>query len=95
MKRKIQKKFTYKRFGFPVILMNVPMVQICGVWAPHINLNSLAKVVLQLLCYQQSPLTGAQIRFIRESTKLQSGQENSKSGKVSVGSTTIKIGKIT
>ena len=65
-KQKIQKKFIYEGLGFPVILVNVPMIFIRGVWTPHINYNALMKIVLHALCHKPSPLSGVEVRFIRE-----------------------------
>jgi DNA-binding XRE family transcriptional regulator len=64
-KHKIEKEFTYTGLGFPVILKNVPMIELRGVWGLDINLNTLQKVVLIGLSQRQTELTGNQIRFIR------------------------------
>ncbi len=66
MKRqKIEKEWTYEGLGFPIVLRNVPMVELRGVWTPDIDLNILQKVVLLALAHHPSDLTGNQIRFIR------------------------------
>ena len=64
-KQTIEKKFVYEGLGFPVILRNVPMIELRGVWTPDINFNVLQKVVLLALAHHSSDLTGNQIRFIR------------------------------
>jgi DNA-binding transcriptional regulator YiaG len=64
--RKIRKSYVYTGLGFPVILKNVPMIKVWGVWTPDINYNHLRKAVLLTLAYLKSPLTGAQVRFIRK-----------------------------
>lgn len=51
--------------GFPIKLVNVPMVEDDGEWIPNIDYNKLDKVVLLELCRSPSKLTGNQIRFIR------------------------------
>lgn len=51
--------------GFPVLLLNVPMVEVRGIWTPDIDYNLLQKVVLRVLAHQQAPLTGHQVHFIR------------------------------
>ena len=65
MERKIQKRFVDHGFGFPVILLDMPMVRVRGNWTPEINYNELTKVVLHALCYKPARLTGNEIRFIR------------------------------
>ncbi len=65
-KRKIEKKYTCTGFGFHVILIDVPMCEVRGIWTPDINYNALQKVVLLSLCHIPAPLTGNQIRFIRK-----------------------------
>ena len=63
--QKIEKEMVYEGLGFPVILKNVPMVELRGNWALDIDLNVLQKVVLLALAHHSSDLTGNQIRFIR------------------------------
>jgi hypothetical protein len=65
MKKKVLEQFVDYGCGFPVVLRNVPMVNVQGKWAPDINYNELEKNVLLLLCYKNSKLTGNEIRFIR------------------------------
>jgi len=36
-KRKIEKAYIYNGFGFPVVLHNVPMINVRGVWTPDIS----------------------------------------------------------
>jgi len=64
-KRKIERELIYNSLGFPIILKNVPMIEIRGIWTPDINLNILQKVVLIYLSQRQAELTGNHIRFIR------------------------------
>lgn len=63
---KIEKTYIYSGFGFPILLENVPMVEIRGTWTPEVNYNVLQKVVLLTLCYQSTALSGNQVRFIRK-----------------------------
>jgi hypothetical protein len=65
MERKKQKVFIDHALGFPVKLINVPMVKIRGAWTPDINYNALEKAVLDALCWKLTRLTGDEIRFIR------------------------------
>jgi len=39
MEKKIQKKFVDQSLGFPVMLLNAPLVKVRGQWALHINYN--------------------------------------------------------
>lgn len=64
-KQKVEKKFVYEGLGFPVILCNVPLIELRGTWTLDIDLNILQKVVLLALVHNPFNLTGNQIRFIR------------------------------
>lgn len=64
-KQKIEKMFIYSGLGFPVVLRNVPMIELRGVWTPDIDFNILQKVVLLALAHHPANLTGNQIHFIR------------------------------
>jgi hypothetical protein len=65
MQTKVQKRFVDTGFGFPITLLNVPMVKAHGIWTPKIDYNELALVVLRALAHKESRLTGSEIRFIR------------------------------
>lgn len=52
--------------GFPVHLRNVPMVEIRGEFVLDIDFNKLQKAVLLHLCHKKTPLTGNEVKFIRE-----------------------------
>lgn len=64
-KKENEKKIIYEGFGFPIILLNVPMVELREIWTPNIDLNVLQKVILLALAHHPVDLTGNQIRFIR------------------------------
>lgn len=64
-RQKIEKEWIYEGLGFPIILRNVPMIELRGIWTPDIDLNILQKVVLLALAHHPSDLTGNQVRFIR------------------------------
>jgi len=66
MKKQIAKKFIYDGLGFPIILRNVPVRKIRGIVVPDINYNILQKCALEALTLSSSPLTGNQVRFIRQ-----------------------------
>lgn len=64
-KLKVEKEYVYEGLGFPVVLRNVPMIELRGIWAVDVDLNLLQKVVLLALAHHPSDLSGNQIRFIR------------------------------
>lgn len=66
MEKKIQKKFIDHSLGFPVMLLNAPMVKVRGQWALHINYNEYQKAVLDVLAHKPSRLTGGEVQFIRK-----------------------------
>ena len=66
LQRKIQRVFVDHGFGFPIKLLNTPMIKVRGKWTPEINYNRLAKLVLEELCWKDSRLTGNEIKFIRQ-----------------------------
>lgn len=65
METKIQKEFIDTGFGFPIRLINVPMVKVRGLWTPKLDYNELTQVVLRAMAHKGSRLTGAEIKFIR------------------------------
>lgn len=66
MEKKIVNKVIDRGFGFPVILINVPMSKLEGEWVASVNYNSLTRSVLTALADLEGRLTGNQIRFIRQ-----------------------------
>ncbi len=66
MKRKIVEQFEYEGLGFPVLLLNVPVRSVRGLEIPDINYNTLQRNVLLELCQNSLPLTGHEVRFIRQ-----------------------------
>ncbi|MCF6808517.1 hypothetical protein L3V79_08965 [Thiotrichales bacterium 19S9-12] len=66
MKTKTVKNYTYDGLGFPVILKEVKMEQVMGVWAPIIDIEYIAQKTIKKLITQDSRLTGNQIKFIRQ-----------------------------
>lgn len=63
---KVVAEWKERGYGFPVVLENVPLVKVRGVWTPYINYNNLAKEVLRSLADLPVRLTGNQIKFIRQ-----------------------------
>jgi len=64
-KQKLEKRYVYQGLGFPVVLLNVPMIEIREIWTPDIDYNILQKAVLHGLATRSSALTGNHIKFIR------------------------------
>jgi len=69
-KKKIQKSFVDEGFGFPVVLMNVPMLQVRGKWTPNINYKKFAEAVLEALAHKPARLTGNEVKFIRHKFEM-------------------------
>lgn len=67
---KNQKEYVDHGFGFPVKLVNVPMVKVRGHWTPKINYNELAQELLEALAQKPTRLTGNEIRFIRLQSEM-------------------------
>ena len=67
---KILKSFLDTGFGFPVYLLNVPMIEVRGQWTPDINYSALSKGLLRALAKKPARLTGNELRFIRNSFEL-------------------------
>ena len=65
MEKKIQTKFIDYGLGFPVTLLDVPMVKFRGHWTPRIKYSVYHKDILLQLSRLDSRLTGAHVRFIR------------------------------
>jgi DNA-binding transcriptional regulator YiaG len=66
MKNKIEKSYTFEGLGFPVILTNAPMIEIRGEFILNVDFNRLQKAVLLHLCHKEAPLTGNEVKFVRE-----------------------------
>ena len=66
MKKKKIKKFVYEGLGFPIVLKNVPLIEMHGEMIPDIDYNDLQKTVLLHLCHKSIPLTGNEIKFVRK-----------------------------
>jgi len=68
--RIIRDRWVYNGFGFPVTLHHVPMVKIRGAWTPDVNYEHLQNGLLLVLAAKGSPLTGAEVRFIRHAFSM-------------------------
>jgi len=69
-KIKIQKSFVDYGFGFPVVLIDVPMIEVQGKWTPHLNYKKYANGVLEALAHKPARLTGNEIKFIRHKFEM-------------------------
>lgn len=65
MKKKIQKTYQDYGFGFPVTLLNVPMVEVRGEWIPDVNQKELQQRVVEALVLKPARLSGSEIKFLR------------------------------
>jgi hypothetical protein len=70
METKTEKEFVDTGFGFPVHLLNVPMIKVRGVWTPKIDYNAYAKDVLHALAHKPAALTGNEVAFIRHQLEM-------------------------
>ena len=66
MEKKVQKKYADESLGFPVILLNAPMIKVRNEWALHVNYNNYQRTVLDMLAHKSSRLTGSEVQFIRK-----------------------------
>ena len=70
MKSAIRKRYTVGGFGFPVVLHNVKMVEVCGEWAPCIDYDSLTRLVVKGLGEKEGKLTGNEVAFARQYAQM-------------------------
>ena len=66
MKKKTIARFEYDGLGFPIILLNFPLIEVRGICVPDIDYNQLQRNVLLALCRKSLPLTGNEVRFVRQ-----------------------------
>ncbi|MBI4041956.1 MAG: hypothetical protein HY391_00615 [Deltaproteobacteria bacterium] len=67
---KIQKRYIDYSLGFPVVLLNAPMIKVRGQWALRVNYNDYQQIVLNLLAYKPAKLTGSEVSFIRKQFQM-------------------------
>lgn len=70
MKKQITERFEYDGLGFPIVLLNVSMRTIRGEEVPDIDYNVLQRVVMENLSHKPVPLSGNEIRFIRQYLRM-------------------------
>lgn len=61
MKKTVQINF----FGFPIVILDCPHIEIDGNMEPLINYNKLETMMFEALPFKPSKLNGAEIKFIR------------------------------
>jgi len=66
MKKKIIKNFIDHAYGFPIVLLNVPLIKLQGEWCLDINSRKYEHTIALILAEQPKRLTGSQVRFIRQ-----------------------------
>lgn len=60
----------YNELGFPILLVNVRMVEIRGEQVPDVNMKTLQELVFRHLVDKPARLTGSEVRFIRKHLRL-------------------------
>lgn len=65
MKEKISDRYIDFGFGFPVVFLDIPMIQIRGVWTPNVNQKILKNKVASHLARYQGRLWGSHVQFLR------------------------------
>ncbi len=65
LKEMVEKEILYEGLGFPIVLKNVPMIELRGVWTLDVDLNILQKAASLALAHHLTDLTGNQVRYIR------------------------------
>ncbi|MGE0632252.1 MAG: helix-turn-helix domain-containing protein [Pseudobdellovibrionaceae bacterium] len=65
------KNYEWHGFGFPVIFEELPAVKIRGELVPDVDWKQIGEVVVAFICSQQKvPLSGDQVKFIRNSLNM-------------------------
>lgn len=65
MKDRRKETFVFEGLGFPIKLVNTPLIKIFGEWAIDIDMNQLMLVALGALIRKPIPLTEDELSFIR------------------------------
>jgi DNA-binding transcriptional regulator YiaG len=63
-------KLVFKELGFPVLLVDPPMVTVRGRPMPDVNLREIEDAAFRLLAVKPARLTGTEVRFIRKHLRL-------------------------
>ena len=60
----------FEELGFPIVLVDPPMVTARGHEIPDVNLRDLQDAVFRLLIVKPARLAGAEVRFIRKHLRM-------------------------
>jgi len=69
-----RKTMKFNGFGFPVILLNVPVKVEYGDEIPDINFKRMQEQLFQALLLKPSSLSGAEVKFLRHHLELTQDQ---------------------
>lgn len=67
---RIEKTYTFKGFGFDVLLKNIEILEAHGEEYPNINMNQLKVYTAKVLLQSRERLTGFKLKFLRTFLKL-------------------------
>lgn len=84
---KIVDSYTFKGFGFDVILKNIVVKSVDGEEYPAINLNELKNTTAKALLRSKQRLTGHQIKFLRTYLKMSYDEV---AGEIHVAASTLR-----
>lgn len=68
MTQKREDEIVVESLGFPVVMRDVPVKKFRGEWEPDIDWDDLQNAVMLALVRKPAPLTGDEIRFVRQFT---------------------------
>ena len=60
----------FMELGFPIILIDPPMIEVRGQRLPDLNFKELQETVFQLLVVKPARLIGDEVRFVRKHLRL-------------------------
>ena len=70
MKKTIKKTLIINYFGFPIVILDCPHLEVDGDWEPSINYSKLEVMLFEAMPFKPSKLNGAEIKFIRNHLDL-------------------------
>ncbi len=66
MERKIEKNYETRALGFPVVIKEVTLRRFRDDWVAEIDWEAMMHTALWALAHKPSPLTGNEVRFVRD-----------------------------
>jgi len=60
----------FEELGFPIVLVDPPMVQVRGHEVPDVNLRELQQAAFRLLIVKPARFIGSEVRFIRKHLRM-------------------------